>query len=230
MSDSTEVLTADRPVAGSRDQPVAVMRSPISAHHQQRGATFAIEDGWEVPRLYQDIERERTAIRESLAIGDITARGKIDIRGAVESPLAALPQTRGATLARVSRNWALVFTPPAGLAGALTLMESLASRETMVTDATSIYAGIALLGPRVPDLLSRLTAVDPSTLLPGHCLATQLLRLPAILLRRELPTMVVETYLPSEFANYAWEAIFAVAHPLAPEAAGLDALRAEGWR
>lgn len=230
MSDSTQVLTADRPVAGPRGQPVALMRSPIGAHHRQRGATFAIEDGWEVARLYHDVERERTAIRENLAIGDITARGKIDLRGSVESPLASLPQTRGAALARVSRNWALVFTPPAGLASALTLMEGLASPETMVTDATSIYAGIALLGPRVQNLLSRLTAVDPSMLLPGHCLATQLLRLPAILLRRDLPLMVVEVYVPSEFASYAWEAIFDVAHPLAPEAAGLDALRAEGWR
>jgi glycine cleavage system aminomethyltransferase T len=100
----------------------------------------------------------------------------------------------------------------------------------MLTDATSIYAGFALLGPRVPDLLSRLVTTDPSRLQPGHCLATQLLRLPAILLRRELPVMVVETYVPSEFASYAWDAIFAVAQPLAPEPAGLDALRAEGWR
>jgi len=230
MSDTTDILAANRPASASPPRPVPVMRSPISAHHQRRGATLMVEDGWEMPRLYQDIERERTAIREGLAIADITARGKIDVRGTLESALAALPQTHGAALARVSRNWALVFTPPAGLAGALTLMESLASRDTMVTDATSIYAGIALLGLRVPDLLSRLTAVDPSTLLPGGCLATQLLRLPAILVRRELPVMVVETYVPSEFASYAWEAIFEVAQPLSPEPAGLDALRAEGWR
>ena len=77
------------------------------------------------------------------------------------------------------------------------------------------------------------TAADPchpSALRHGSCLATQLLRLPAILLRRELPLMVVETYLPSEYANYAWEAIFKAAHPLGPEPVGLDALHAEGWR
>ncbi|HEV2013101.1 MAG TPA: hypothetical protein VGR77_04360 [Candidatus Dormibacteraeota bacterium] len=229
MSDTPEVLTADRPAA-TLSRPAPVMRSSISDHHQQRGAQLTVEDGWEVPRLYQDVERERAAIREGLAIADITARGKIDVRGSVDSALASLPQTRGAALARISRNWALVFTPPAGLAGALTLIESLANRETMVTDATSIYAGIVLLGPRVPDLLSRLITADASRLFPGDCLATQLLRLPAILLRRELPVMAVETYVPSEFARYAWEAIFEAARPLAPEAAGLDALRAEGWR
>lgn len=230
MSDTTETLTADRPLSDASSRPAPVMRSPISAQHHSDGATFAIEDGWEVPRRYRDVERERTAIREGLAIGDITARGKIDIRGRVDTALASLPQTRGATLARISRNWALVVTPPAGLAGSLALLTSAASRDTMVTDATSIYAGIALLGPRVPDLLSRLITANPESLLRGHCLATQLLRIPAILLGRELGVTVVEAYVPSELASYAWDAIFNAAQPLGPAPAGLDALRAEGWR
>ena len=230
MSDTTEVLTADGPAAGSHSRQVPVMRSPIGAHHQQQGATLTIEDGWEVPRFYQDIERERAAIREGLAIADITARGKVDIRGDVDSALASLPQAQAAALARVSRSWALVLTPAAGLADGLRLMAGSASRDTMVTDATSIYAGVALLGPRVAELLSSLITADPSTLRPGYCIATQLLRLPAILFRRELPLMVVEAYLPSEYASYAWEAIFNAAHPLDAKAAGLDALRAEGWR
>ena len=230
MSDTTETLTADRPSSDAPPRPAPVMRSPIAPHHRRQGATLAIEDGWEVAHRYQDVDRERAAIREGLAIADITARGKIDVRGAVDSALASLPQTLGATLARISRHWALVVTPPAGLAGALTVLSGTASRGTTLTDATSIYAGIALLGPRVPELLSRLIATDPSSLRPGHCLATQMLRLPAILLRRDLPAMLVEAYVPSEFASYAWESIFAVAQPLAPEPAGLDALRAEGWR
>jgi glycine cleavage system aminomethyltransferase T len=230
MSDTIETLTADRPLSDAPSRPLPVMRSPINARHLSQGARLSIEDGWEVPRNYQDIERERAAIREGLAIADITARGKIDLRGRVDSALASLAQTRGATLARISRNWALVFTPPAGLAGSLTLMTSAASRDTTVTDATSIYAGIALLGPRVPDLLSRLITANPESLLRGQCLATQLLRIPAILLGRELPVTVVETYVSSEFASYAWDAIFDAAEPLAPEPAGVEALRAEGWR
>ena len=230
MSDTTEILTADRTALEVPARPVPIMRSPISAHHHKKGATLGIEDAWEVPRHYQDTERERVAIREGLAIADITARGKIDIRGEVDSALVSLPQARAAALARISRSWALVLTPSAGLADGLRMMEGSASRGTMVTDATSIYAGFALLGPRVLDLLSRLITTDPSTLRPGSCLATQVLRLPAILLRRELPLMVVETYLPSEYANYAWEAIFKAGHPLGAEPAGLDALRAEGWR
>jgi glycine cleavage system aminomethyltransferase T len=230
VSDTTEILTADRPLSEAPARRAAVMRSPINDRHHKQGATLSLEDGWEVPRHYQDTERERVAIREGLAIADITARGKIDIRGNVDSALTSLPQARAAALARVSRSWALVLTPSAGLVDGLRLMAGSASRDTMVTDATSIYAGFALLGPRVPELLTRLITTNPSALQPGSCLATQLLRIPAILLRRDLPLMVVETYLPSEYANYAWDAIFNAAHSLGAEPAGLDALRAEGWR
>jgi len=79
MSDEPQVLTAERPseIRPSRFAPV--MRSPLTEHHRRLGAQLAIQDGWEVPRNYGDVDRERRAIREGLAIADISARGKIDI-------------------------------------------------------------------------------------------------------------------------------------------------------
>jgi glycine cleavage system aminomethyltransferase T len=229
MSDESHVLTAEHPseTRPSRSEPV--MRSPLTEHHRKLNAQLALQDGWELPRNYGDVEGERRAIREGLGIADITARGKIDLRGAVDASLASLLQTRSAQLARLSRDWALVLTPAASLKSALHLMEQAAGRSTMVTDATSIYAGLALVGPRVPELLLRLTAVDLAHLTPGYSLVTQMLRIPAILLRRDLPAMVVEAYIASEFARYAWEAIFTAGHPLEPQPVGWDALRAEGW-
>jgi glycine cleavage system aminomethyltransferase T len=230
MSDESQILTAERPPVARPSGFAPVMWSPLTEHHRRLRAQLATQDGWEVPLNYGDVERERRAIREGLAVADITARGKIDIRGSVDSSLVRLPHTRGAQLARLSRDWALVLTPPAGLKPSLQLLEQSAGPATMVTDATSIYAGIALLGPRVPDLLLRLTAIDPAELTPGHSVATQMLRIPAILLRRELAVMTVEAYIASEFARYAWEAVFTVGHLLEPEPAGWDALRTEGWR
>jgi glycine cleavage system aminomethyltransferase T len=230
MSDEPQLLTAERPSETRPSRFAPVMRSPLTEQHRRLGAQLAVQDGWELPRSYGAVDRERQAIREGLGIADITARGKIDIRGAVDSSLARLPQTRGALLARLSRDWALVLTPPSGLEPSLQLMDHSADRAAMVTDATSIYAGIALLGPRVPDLLLRLSGMDPATLTPGASAATQMLRIPAILLRRDLPVMIVEAYVASEFARYAWEAVFAVGHPLDPILVGWDALQAEGWR
>ena len=229
MTDEPQVLMAERPSETRPSGYAPVMRSPLTEHHRQLKAQLALQDGWELPRNYGDVEGERRAIREGLGIADITARGKIDLRGAVDASLANLLQTRSAQLARLSRDWALVLTPAASLKSALHLMEQAADRSTMVTDATSIYAGLALVGPRVPELLLRLTAVDLAHLTPGHSLVTQMLRIPAILLRRDLPAMVVEAYIGSEFARYAWEAIFTAGHPLDPQPVGWDALRAEGW-
>jgi glycine cleavage system aminomethyltransferase T len=230
MSDESHVLTAERPSETRPSRSAPVMRSPLTEHHRQLNSQLALQDGWELPRNYGDVEGERRAIHDGLAIADITSRGKIDLRGRVDSSLARLPQTRGAQLARLSRDWALVLTPTSGLKSSLQLLEQSADRGTMVTDVTSIYAGIALLGPRVPDLLRRLTAIDPTGLSPGHSVATQMLRIPAILLRRDLAVTVLEAYIGSEFARYAWEAIFTAGQPLDPIPVGLDALQAEGWR
>lgn len=207
-----------------------VLRSPINALHQKLGAQLEVLDGWEVARRYRDPQGERDAIRNGLGLADITARGKIDVRGRVEGALSSLMATRAATLARVSRDWALVLTPAARLSSSLHLVTDTADEMAMVTDATSIYAGIALLGPSVDDLLLRLITVDPSSLLPGDCLATPVLRVPAILLRRALAVPVVEMYLPSEYGRYAWDAVFDVARPLHPLPVGWEALAAEGWR
>jgi glycine cleavage system aminomethyltransferase T len=230
MSDEPQVLTAERPAETQGPRFAPVMRSPLTEHHRRLNAQLVTEDGWELPRNYGDVEGERRAIRDGLAIADITPRGKIDVRGQVDSSLARLPQTRGAQLARLSRDWALVLTPTSGLKSSLQLLEQSADRGTMVTDATSIYAGIALLGARVPDLLLRLTAIDPAELTPGESVATQMLRIPAILLKRDLPLPAIEAYVASEFGRYAWESIFTVGHLLEPEPVGWDALRAEGWR
>ena len=229
MNDKAQVLTAAPPVAALPGQ-APVMRSPMNEIHRRLGAELSVQSGWELPRRYQDTDVERQAIASSLGIADVTARGKIDIRGAIDSGLNALPQTRGATLARISRNWALVLTPASGLTHAIETLTASADQKTMITDATSIYAGIALLGPGVPELLLRLTAIDPSELSSGDAVATQMLRIPTVLLRRELPIIAVEAYVPSEFGRYAWESIFEVAQPLGPEPVGWDALAGEGWR
>ncbi len=121
------------------------------------------------------------------------------------------------------------MTPAAAVAPSLERITRAAPANTMVTDATSIYVSIALLGPHVDDLLRRLISVDPSTLKPGSGLATQMLRVPAILVRRELPLSVVEAYVAAEVGRYVWEALFVIARPLAPEPVGWDALQAEGW-
>ena len=64
-------------------------RTPNARIHEGLGATMALEGDWELPVSYGDEDAERSAIRDGLAIADITARGKIDARGEVDGVLAA---------------------------------------------------------------------------------------------------------------------------------------------
>ncbi len=99
----------------------------------------------------------------------------------------------------------------------------------LVTEASSIYAAFALVGPGVPEFMLRLTTLDPSVLSPGACLAAQMIKTPSVLVRRALPRIVVEAYLPSEYGRYAWESLMRLGAPLGVRPVGWKALRAEGW-
>lgn len=204
----------------------AVMRSPVHHHHVALGARFIREAGWEVPAGYAPIDAERAVLRGGLAIADITARGKADLRGAIDDLRARLPLPVDAVFARVTPTWAVVLGAPGAVQTWIGEAEEAADESTMITDATSVYAGFALVGDRVGDLLSRLTAVDLSHVEPGAALGAQLLKVPSIVVRGD---RAVEVYVGSEYGRYAWESLLTIGHPLGLEPVGWEALRAEGW-
>jgi glycine cleavage system aminomethyltransferase T len=208
--------------------------------------------GWEIPASYRPIDDERRAIAEGLAVADVSARGKLDCRGGVEPALASLvppgapPVGRvgvtaaegpdRAMVARLAVDRALVLGGPgealyAPHAAESTLEASApaARSGTMLTDATSLLAGFALLGPRTFDLLARLTSFDLGELDPGTCAATRLADVTAQLVRSGEAPDAVEVYVGSEYGRFAWETLMAAGSPLGGQPVGWDALRAEGW-
>jgi heterotetrameric sarcosine oxidase gamma subunit len=205
-----------------------VKRSPVHRQHAGLGAHFAREAGWEIPAGYGSIEDERRALTEGVALADVTARGKVDLRGDVEPVLRRL-ETRG-HLARISARWALALTEPAELEGCLSEAEAAAaSGEAMATDATSLYAGFALSGPAAANVLSRLTPFDAARLPQGACAATRVAEVPAILVRPALGVAPFEMCVGSEYARYVWESLLEAGADLGLCPAGWEALRAEGW-
>ena len=209
------------PVAPTAD---AVLRSPVHRQHVARGARFVRESGWDLPAGYAAIDAERRIIRDGLALADITARGKADLRGSIGDLRARVPLPEDAVFARLTSTWALVLAPPGAIQGWIPMAEQAAGESTMVTDASSVYAGFVLLGERVDDLLSRLTPVDLSHIEPGVALGAQLLKIPSIVVRGD---RAVEVYVGSEYGRYAWESLLTIGHPLGLEPVGWDALRAE---
>jgi glycine cleavage system T protein (aminomethyltransferase) len=222
-----------------------VKRSPSHHQHAVLGARFARDAGWDVPADYGSVEAERRAVTEGAAVADVTARGKVDLRGDVSGAVSNLAGRRalepgavmtvgtkdgGFYLAHVSSRWALAFTRPESLERCLAdAEESTADGTAMATDVTSLYAGYALLGPATAGVLSRLTSFDTGRLSEGACVATRVAEIPAIVIRPAIGGSPVELFVGSEYARYAWEAILDAGADYGIRPAGWDALRAEEW-
>jgi glycine cleavage system aminomethyltransferase T len=194
--------------------------------HGRLGAVLDREDDWELVSRYGDERDERALLAGAVALVDITPRGKVDVRGGIELPLASAGD---ALVARVSGEWALVLTEPGGEEVLVPKMESAAGTGAMVTDATHLFAGFALAGPALPEALARLTSWDPATLEPGKATGAPIADVRAVLLRRDLDVPVLEAYVATEFARYAWDAVLDAVRRSGGGPVGWTALRAQGW-
>ncbi|HEY7660800.1 MAG TPA: hypothetical protein VIC58_09415 [Actinomycetota bacterium] len=203
-----------------------VRRSPLARMHGRLGAVLDREDDWELVSRYGDERDERALLAGAVALVDITPRGKVDVRGGIELPLASAGD---ALVARVSGEWALVLTEPGGEEVLVPKMESAAGTGAMVTDATHLFAGFALAGPALPEALARLTSWDPATLEPGKATGAPIADVRAVLLRRDLDVPVLEAYVATEFARYAWDAVLDAVRRSGGGPVGWTALRAQGW-
>jgi glycine cleavage system aminomethyltransferase T len=205
----------------------AIRRSPAARLSSRRGAVFVEEAGWEIPASYGNDEGERAAIRDRVGIADITARAKVDVRGVLPP---TLPLPADAISARISTEWAVVLGAPDTEAGLLRSLEPIAGARTLLTDVTHLFAGVALVGPALPELIERATSWDLSTLAPGDATGAPIAEVRGLLVRRDLALPVLEVYVATEYGRYVWEALSAMVAGLGGSAVGWQALRAEGWR
>ncbi len=194
--------------------------------HADLGATVDTEAGWELVGDYGDEGGERAMLATAVAVVDVTARAKVDVRGELDG---ALPAAGDAITARIARDWALVLGEPGGEEVLLPKMEQAAGDGSMVTDATHLFAGFALAGPRLHDALVRLTSWDPASLPAGAATGAPIADVRAVVVRRDLDLDVLEVFVAAEFARYAWETILDAAERVGGGPAGWRALRAGGW-
>ena len=205
----------------------AIRRSPAARLSSRRGAVSVEEAGWEIPASYGDDAGERAAIRDRVAIADITARAKVDLRGELPEALF-LPAD--AIVARISGDWAVALGEPGAESSLLRAAGPIAGPRTLVTDVTHLLAGFALAGPGLPGVIERSTSWDLATLPPGEATGAPIVEVRALMVRRELVVPVLEVYVATELARYVWETLSGVVAGLGGEPVGWQALRAEGWR
>jgi len=203
-----------------------IRRSPLARWHADLGGVPDREAGWELVAHYGDEAAERATLRDGVGLADVTARGKIDVRGSLDGALSGAGDVLAA---RIADDWALLLSEPGGEEVLVPKLASAAEPGAMVTDATHLFVGFALAGPDLQEALVRLTSWDPASLAEGEAAGAPLGDVRAVVVRRDLPLPVLEAYIATEFARYAWETVLDAVRRAGGSPVGWRALRAGGW-
>ena len=219
MTGSTGTTGAAPPMSA----PVT-LRGPLSSVHALLGAVVATEGGAELVRSYTDPEDEAVAVAGTVGVVDVTIRGKIDVRGALGTQVADLPEAQ-----RITDDWIILLLPPGPVVDRVASLRSAVGPSTMVTDVTHLYAGFALVGPATDRLVARLTSWDPATLAIGAAAGAPIADVRSLVVRHDLRVPALEILVGMEFAGYVWRSVLEASKPLDGRPVGWEALRRVGW-
>jgi aminomethyltransferase len=168
--------------ASTAASPARLRRTPLTAVHEELGATLTDFAGWLMPLRYGSETAEHTAVRGAAGLFDLSHMGEITVSGpgaadaldyALVGYLSTVKPGRARytmicaddggvlddlVVYRLSGDEYLVVANAAN-AGAVAglLADRAAGRDAVVADRGDDYALIALQGPRAADILAPLT-------------------------------------------------------------------------
>jgi sarcosine oxidase, subunit alpha len=190
-------------------------------------ARFTEDAGWRIAQLYTSVAEEIEQARRGVGLSDSSASGKLGMRGADvedlvmklagrEAPavgMSATEQLNGGAvlLCRLAADELLLLTRSADLAPVESLVAAAAEtvRCVHVTDLTSAWASVDLLGPRVRALLERLLPLDLSeaAVPPLAVLQGEVARVHAIVLRLGERLPAFRILVAREYGEFVWESL-----------------------
>lgn len=259
---SVAALTTARPpfqpvslatLAGPHLAPVR--RTAMHDRHAALGATWLDMGDWKRPHTYTTVERECRAVREGVALIDVSTLGKLEVRGPDAGAFLdwlhpnrfsdlktgrvryrAMCDDAGividdGTVARVGADRFFVTTTTSSLDAVdqwLRWWLAGSSRQMTVTNVTSHYAAINLAGPRSRDVLARLTALDVSKEAMPYLAAAlgEIAGVDAIVLRIGfVGELSYEIHVPADYGAHLWDALMTAGRDLGIEAFGVEAQR-----
>lgn len=221
--------------------PPPIARSPMERMAVAAGGRTEIRDGWSVVTGYGRTQQEEQACRETVAWIDQSHLGKLELQGAegaLGEVLAAVADGATVTLGHathaagawwcpLTRTRVLVLSDGATHAALRPRLEAAAGQaasRVSVTDVTTVFAALNLLGPAVREVFARFCALDlrphvtPVTGLRPGSVARQ----PGIVLREGEDRYL---YLfGSAVGEYVWTVVADAAGHLGGRPAGVDAV------
>ncbi|MGD9764821.1 MAG: hypothetical protein AB7V27_13995 [Candidatus Binatia bacterium] len=207
-------------------------RSALHHRHVAMAAAMVRDRGWECPAQYGPPEAELRAARERVAVGDISPVGKLDVKGkrlaaALEGlcALGVLPalgvaqRVSGgsagveALCCRLGSDRAVLLAEPDGAAALATAFERQAAGGhacAHLTDLTSTWAGVHVVGPRSGDLLRKVTALDLSRdrFADLACAQAGVASAHAFIVRADVAgVLAYQVYCGRELAEHLWDTL-----------------------
>ena len=167
-------------------------RSPLHGTHAAMGAAFGGVDGWEMPRVYENIKREYLAAKGTVAVMDRSNHGRLRLSGGkrfdllnrlTTNDLTAIGPGQGARTAMLTDKGRIIddlrlyardgsyhlLTSPGSPETIKTIIESRRFRDDVtIEDVTATTAMISLYGPQSAHLLEGICRARNLGDLPAH--------------------------------------------------------------
>ena len=149
-----------------------VKQSPIHFQALKMGARFTEGAGWEIPALFSMVETELSAVRNHVALADVSDRGKLFVEGNTAESILGLSAALavgegvlqdGRSIFRLRSDQFFVNTTAnllEGVAAELAALAEQAAELITVTDMTHGRSQLLVVGPKSGELLSRLCGLD----------------------------------------------------------------------
>jgi sarcosine oxidase subunit alpha len=232
-----------------------VRRTALHERHASRGASWMDMGDWKRPFVYTSVERECRAVRESVAVIDVSTLGKLALRGPDAGEYLdwlhpnrfsdlkvgrvryrAMCDDAGTilddgTVARFPGDRFFVTTTTSGIDAVeqwLRWWLAGSSRRVHVANVTSEYAAINLAGPRSRDVLARLTALDVSKEAMPYLAAVEgeIAGCYAVVLRIGfVGELSYEIHVPADYGAHLWDALMEAGKEFDIQPFGVEAQR-----
>jgi sarcosine oxidase subunit alpha len=211
--------------------------------HERHGAKIAEVAGWKRVVDYGDLKAEVTALHSAAGLLDATPISKIDVQGKQsgemldrftkvpgigECTAAVLSCSAGlsAYAARLTRDRFIVLGGVKQRAEIYSSLSDAGSGDDCVhvTDLTSAYAALQLIGPMSKNLLKKLGPAQIDSMKNDSCQQSPLARVVALLIRRDVREVPGWLILVSrDYGEYVWECVLAAGHEFGIRPFGIQA-------
>jgi heterotetrameric sarcosine oxidase gamma subunit len=201
--------------------------SPLHNQYQILEASLDSRAGWSIPEVYTNLEEETAALQERAGLVDISAKGKLTLKGVkadgiITARFGRLPTDQGDLIediagqilvAKLTPDEFLILTPPGGeieLAAALETENAPHYAFVSVIDQTSGLVGLLISGPKSSGVMSKLCALDfnPTSFSDLHVAQSSFAKVRTTIIRHDRGDIpAFELYADRSYTDYLWTTI-----------------------